>query len=148
MSEETKRYLLDYYIKGLDLTVQRTIWEKVADGFTDKECGFLLDAKNGYETVFKSGVYRSRQEIEPFLKQQEKKFVDINDYMKRHKRNPLFENPLDLEASAETRNKLVSFLPESECNKIVGCESFLSHTPPVYKEGPESAECEKQKWKK
>ena len=34
----------------------------------------------------------------------------------------------------EWRDKLATFMPESECNKIVGCKSYKEHYPLVYKE--------------
>ena len=138
---EVNRYVLDYYIKGLDAFAQRSIWQQVADRISGRDCEMLIDGENGFENVFKTGVYKDRNDIEPFLKLQKMRFDVANKMMRENKRFPLFEDTNDLIASAKQRNKLVKYMPESECNKVVGCESFQSYIPKVY----EPTEKEKQK---
>ena len=53
--------------------------------------------------------------------------------MMKNERYPLFQNPNDLKNSMEWRDKLATYMPESECNKIVGCKSYKEHFPLVYK---------------
>ena len=53
--------------------------------------------------------------------------------MMKNERYPLFPSPNDLKASMEWRDKLATYMPESECNKIVGCKSFDDYEPEDYK---------------
>ena len=64
----------------------------------------------------------------------EKSFIEINERMMKNGRCPLFETPYNLVESMELRDKLLEYMPESECNKIVGCKSYKEHYPLVYKE--------------
>lgn len=53
--------------------------------------------------------------------------------MIENERYPLFKDPYNLLESMNWRDLLLTFMPESECNKIVGCKSFDDYTPLVYK---------------
>ena len=127
------RYPLDYYIKGIDLFTQRTIWEMVADRITDRECEMLIDEENGYANVFFSGIYRNMTELSRFLDLMEKRFNDVNEIMIKQGRYPLFECTKNLYECAKFRKLLVAFLPEGECNRIVGCESYYTYEPSILK---------------
>ena len=103
----------------------------VADEITGRACEMLIDEENGYESVFRSGVYRNKAELEPFLRRHEKRFNAVNEFLKKLGRPPLFKDTKNLYECAKLRNQLVAFLPESECNRIIGCESYYTYVPPV-----------------
>ncbi len=125
-------YVADYYLKGLDPDEIRGIWGDILDCMTPLKREIILDAKNHYKNVLEEGLLKSVEQIEKYTKDASVKFLAINDRMIKNKRPPLFENPFDLVKSTEWRDVLLSFLPEGECNKIVGCKSFDEYVPLVY----------------
>ena len=131
---EKKYHLIDYYIKDLCPDEQRGIAGDLRDKFNYMERYYILDQKNDYKNVLKKILFKSVQEIEFFLKGSADKFIAINNRMIKNGRPPLFKNPYNLLESMEWRDKLFEYLPESECNKIVGCKSYKEHYPLVYKQ--------------
>ena len=130
---EEKFKLIDYYIKNLDPDEQRGVTGDLRDKFNYMERKYILDIRNDYKNVLKKGLFKTVQDIESFLQGSADKFISINERMMKNERYPLFEDPYNLLQSMEWRDKLLEYMPESECNKIVGCKSFDDYEPPVYK---------------
>ena len=130
---EKKFHLIDYYIKDLCPDEQRGIAGDLRDNFTYMERKYILDKKNDYKNVLKKGLFKTVQDIESFLQGTDDEFIAINNRMIKNGRPPLFKNPYNLLESMEWRDKLREYLPESECNKIVGCKSFDDYKPEIYK---------------
>ena len=129
-----RRYPLDYYLKGLSPFDQRRVWELVRLEINSRECEFLIDEENGYENVFRSGYYRNHEELGRFLQRQEQLFLAVNEFLKKLGRPPLFKDTKNLNECAKFRNFLISFQPESDCNRIIGCESYASYVPEILDE--------------
>ena len=129
---EKKYHLIDYYIKDLCPDEQRGIAGDLRDSFTSRKRDYILDVKNDYKNVLKKRLFKSVQDIESFLQGTDDKFIAINNRMIKNGRLPLFKNPYNLLESMEWRDKLLEYMLESECNKIVGCKSFDDYKPQVY----------------
>ena len=130
--EETFK-LIDYYIKNLDPDEQRGIAGDLRDKFTSFQKEIINDVKYDYHNVIDRGLFKNEQQIEKYLQKIVNSFSEVNERMMKNERYPLFKDPYNLPESMDWRDKLVSFMPESECNKIVGCDSFANYEPPVYK---------------
>lgn len=128
-----KYYLIEYYIKGLDPDEQRGIAGELRDKFTPFQQRAIDDIKNNYKNVIYSGLFLNEEQVKRYLQIVVDSFIKINERMIKNERYPLFQDPYNLPASMEWRDKLVTFMPESECNKIVGCKSFHDYKPSVYK---------------
>ncbi len=133
---ERKMHVLDFFLKGLDVDVQRDIYHHLKEDFTEMDEKYLQDEKNNYKNVYEEGIFSSEEELAPYLEDQKLVFDGINLRMVKKKRYPLFANTGNLAATMEKRIELLSFLPESECCKIVGCKSYETYAPKVF-EGPE-----------
>ena len=129
-----KYHLIDYYIKNLHPDQQRGIWGDVRDCMTSRKREYILDEINDYENVMKTGLFKSIEEIKMFIGNIAERFVAINNRMMSQGRPPLFKNPYNLVESTEWRDMLLSYLPEGECNAIVGCTSFADYVPETYTE--------------
>ena len=130
---EKRFQLIDYYIKDLDPDEQRGIAGDLRDKFNYMERDYILDIKYDYKNVLKNILFKSVQDIELFLQGSADKFISINNRMIKNGRPPLFKDPYNLLESMEWRDKLLEYMPESECNKIVGCASFDDYEPQAYK---------------
>ena len=133
---EKKMHVLDFFLKGLDADVQRDIHHHLKEDFTEMDERYLQDQKNNYKKVYEEGIFSSEEELAPYLEDRRIAFDGINLRMVKKKRRPLFVNTENLLESIEKRKELLSFLPESECCKLIGCESYESYVPKVF-EGPE-----------
>ena len=129
-----KFHLIDYYIKDLDPDQQRGIAGDVRDKFNYMEREYALDSKNNYENVTKRGLFRTVEDVEGFLHDTPDAFIAINNRMISQGRPPLFKDPYNLAECMEWRDMLLSYLPEGECNAIVGCTSFADYVPETYTE--------------
>ena len=130
-----KRYLIEYYVKGLSPYEQRGIHDDVKQQSSPFEREYIEDEENGFENILKKQLYTSKEKIEYILSRRREGLKGINNRMIKNKRYPLFDNPDNLKKTMSKVERLLSYLPEEECNKIMGCESFDSYVPPVY-EGP------------
>ena len=129
---EIRRYLVDYYIKNLHPDEQRGIAGDLRDNFNYMERDYILDQKYDYKNVLKNGLFKTVEDIEFFLQGSADKFIAINNRMIKNGRPPLFKDPYNLLESMEWRDKLREYLPESECNKFMGCTSFNDYKPQVF----------------
>ena len=132
--EEKKKYLIEYYTKGINVDEEREIIGAILDNFNDNQKDIIEIAEKDYEKLVKVGLFRNVDYIHQYLQDIANRFEEINQRMIKNERYPLFPSPNDLKASMEWRDKLATFMPESECNKIVGCKSYKEHYPLVYKE--------------
>ena len=132
--EEKKKYLIEYYTKGIGVDEEREIIGAILDNFNDNHKRIMRVAEEDYEKLVKVGLFRNVDYIHQYLQDIANRFDEINQRMMKNERYPLFPNSNDLKASMEWRDKLATFMPESECNKIVGCKSYKEHYPLVYKE--------------
>ncbi len=132
--EEKKKYLIDYYIKDLHPDEQRGISGDLKEKFTSYHKKYINDIKNDYKNVLENCAFDNKEDIKEFLQEVVNLFIAINERMIKNGRFPLFKDPYNLLESMEWRDKLLEYLPESECNKIVGCKSYKEHYPLVYKQ--------------
>lgn len=130
---EKKKYLIEYYTKGINVNEEREIIGAILDNFDSNQKDIIRIAGEDYQKLIKSGLFKSVDGINNYLQDIANSFDEINQRMMKNERYPLFENPNDLKASMTWRDKLATFMPESECNKIVGCKSFKEHYPLIYK---------------
>ena len=130
---EHKIQLIDYYIKNLTPDEQRGIKGDLKEKFTSYHKKYINDIKHNYKNVLENSAFDNEEEINEFLEEITDSFVEINNRMMKNGRPPLFEDPCNLPQSMEWRDKLATYMPESECNKIVGCASFGDYEPPVFK---------------
>ena len=129
-----KYHLIDYYIKDLHPDQQRGIAGDVRDKFNYMEREYALDSKNNYENAIKNGLFSTVEDYVRFLRSTPDKFIAINNRMISQGRPPLFKDPYNLAECMEWRDMLLSYLPEGECNAIVGCTSFADYVPDTYTE--------------
>ena len=129
-----KYHLIDYYIKDLHPDQQRGIPGDVRDKFNYMEREYALDSKNNYENAIKNGLFSTVEDYVRFLRSTPDKFIAINNRMISQGRPPLFKDPYNLAECMEWRDMLLSYLPEGECNAIVGCTSFADYVPDTYTE--------------
>ena len=132
--EEKKKYLIEYYTKGINVDEEREIIGAILDNFNDNNKRVMRVAEEDYTKLIKVGLFDNYDDVKEYLQKIANRFEEINQRMIKNERYPLFPSPNDLKASMEWRDKLATFMPESECNKIVGCKSYKEHYPLVYKE--------------
>ena len=132
--EEKKKYLIEYYTKGINVDEEREIIGAILDNFNDNNKRVMRVAEEDYTKLIKVGLFDNYDDVKEYLQKIANRFEEINKRMIKNERYPLFPSPNDLKASMEWRDKLATFMPESECNKIVGCKSYKEHYPLVYKE--------------
>ena len=132
--EEKKKYLIEYYTKGINVDEEREVIGAILDNFDDNHKRVMRVAEEDYTKLIKVGLFDNYDDVKEYLKKIANRFEEINQRMIKNERYPLFPNSNDLKASMEWRDKLATFMPESECNKIVGCKSYKEHYPLVYKE--------------
>ena len=132
--EEKKKYLIEYYTKGINVDEEREVIGAILDNFDPRQKNIIRIAGEDYQKLIKSGLFKTVDGINNYLQDIANRFYEINMRMIKNERYPLFPSPNDLKASMEWRDKLATFMPESECNKIVGCKSYKEHYPLVYKE--------------
>ena len=132
--EEKKKYLIEYYTKGINVDEEREIIGAILDNFNDNHKRVMRVAEEDYTKLIKVGLFDNYDDVKEYLQKIANRFEEINKRMIKNERYPLFPSPNDLKASMEWRDKLATFMPESECNKIVGCKSYKEHYPLVYKE--------------
>lgn len=126
----TKKYVFEYYIKGMDLDEQRIIMDQLKNAFTNLDLEIMGDAQNKYKTVKQKTLYQTYPEkLEKRINEYVEYYEKLNRLMEAADRNDLFKNPKDIAESFSKYNELNLFLDEAECNKIVGCESFDSYVP-------------------
>ena len=130
---EEKYYLIDYYIKDLEPDEQRGIYGDLRDLFTPFQKEIINDIDNDYKNVFDKGLFKNKTQLEKYLNLITASFIKINERMIKNERYPLFNNPKDLKSSMDLRDMLITFMPESKCNKIVGSASFEEYKPLIYK---------------
>ena len=143
--EEKKKYLIEYYTKGIGVDEEREIIGAILDNFNDNQKDIIEIAEKDYEKLVKVGLFRNVDYIHQYLQDIANRFDEINQRMMKNERYPLFPSPNDLKASMEWRDKLATFMLESECNKIVGCKSYKEHYPLVYKENLQDSDETKEK---
>ena len=132
--EEKKKYLIEYYTKGIGVDEEREVIGAILDNFNDNHKRVMRVAEEDYTKLIKVGLFDKYEDVSEYLQKIANRFEEINERMIKNERYPLFPSPNDLKASMEWRDKLATFMPESECNKIVGCKSYKEHYPLVYKE--------------
>ena len=132
--EEKKKYLIEYYTKGINVDEEREVIGAILDNFDDNHKRVMRVAEEDYTKLIKVGLFDNYDDVKEYLQKIANRFEEINQRMMKNERYPLFPNSNDLKASMEWRDKLATFMPESECNKIVGCKSYKEHYPLVYKE--------------
>jgi len=137
---ETYRHIIDYYIKDLHPDEQRGICGDLKEKFTSYHKKYINDIKNDYKNVLENCAFDNKEDIKEFLQEVVNLFIAINERMIKNGRFPLFKDPYNLLESMEWRDKLLEYLPESECNKIVGCKSYKEHYPLVYKQMTQGSE--------
>ena len=138
--EEKKKYLIEYYTKGIGVDEEREIIGAILDNFNDNHKRVMRVAEEDYTKLIKVGLFDKYEDVSEYLQKIANRFEEINKRMIKNERYPLFPSPNDLKASMEWRDKLATFMPESECNKIVGCTSYKEHYPLVYKENLKGSE--------
>jgi hypothetical protein len=143
--EEKKKYLIEYYTKGINVDEEREVIGAILDNFNPRQKNIIEIAEKDYEKLVKVGLFRNVDYIHQYLQDIANRFEEINKRMIKNERYPLFPNSNDLKASMEWRDKLATFMPESECNKIVGCKSYKEHYPLVYKQMTQGSEETKEK---
>jgi hypothetical protein len=126
--------LIEYYTKGINVDEEREIIGAILDNFNDNHKRVMRVAEEDYTKLIKVGLFDNYDDVKEYLQKIANRFEEINKRMIKNERYPLFPSPNDLKASMEWRDKLATFMPESECNKIVGCKSYKEHYPLVYKE--------------
>ena len=132
--EEKKKYLIEYYTKGIDLDEESGIMGSILNNFNNHQKRIIKFAEEDYTKLIRAGMFDSYDSVKNYLQKIANRFEEINQRMVKNKRYPLFPSPNDLKASMEWRDKLATYMPESECNKIVGCKSYKEHYSLVYKE--------------
>jgi len=143
--EEKKKYLIEYYTKGINVDEEREIIGAILDNFDPRQKNIIRIAGEDYQKLIKSGLFKTVDGINNYLQDIANRFEEINQRMMKNERYPLFPSPNDLKASMEWRDKLATFMLESECNKIVGCKSYKEHYPLVYKQVTQGSEETKEK---
>lgn len=130
---EERFQLIDYYIKNLHPDEQRGIYGDLRDFFTPLQRDIINDVDNGYKNVFASSLFKDNEQLEKYLNLITSSFMKINERMIKNNREPLFKNLNNLKESMSFRDKLITFMTESECNEIVGSKSFEEYQPKIYK---------------
>ena len=143
--EEKKKYLIEYYTKGIGVDEEREIIGAILDNFNDNHKRVMRVAEEDYTKLIKVGLFDNYDDVKEYLQKIANRFEEINKRMIKNERYPLFPSPNDLKASMEWRDKLATFMLESECNKIVGCKSYKEHYPLVYKENLQDSDETKEK---
>ena len=143
--EEKKKYLIEYYTKGIGVDEEREIIGAILDNFNDNHKRVMRVAEEDYTKLIKVGLFDKYEDVSEYLQKIANRFEEINKRMIKNERYPLFPSPNDLKASMEWRDKLATYMPESECNKIVGCKSYKEHYPLVYKQVTQGSEETKEK---
>ena len=138
--EEKKKYLIEYYTKGINVDEEREIIGAILDNFNDNNKRVMRVAEEDYTKLIKVGLFDNYDDVKEYLQKIANRFEEINKRMIKNERYPLFPSPNDLKASMEWRDKLATFMPESECNKIVGCKSYKEHYPLIYKQVTQGSE--------
>ena len=128
--DETKTALINYFTKGLKQSQRQEVFNALKEITNDLDMECILDYENDYQNTLRARNWND-ENINYFLLECEDEFKEVNKIMAKYGRAPLFKNPSTLIENALWRNKLVSILPLSECNKILGCSSYEEFEPPL-----------------
>ena len=131
--EEKHKYLIEYYTKGIHVDEEREVIGAILHNFDSRQKNILRIYNDDPQKLIKSGLWKTMEGINNYLQDIRNRFIAINERMIKNERYPLFKNVDDLEACMAWRDQLATFMPESECNKIVGCKSYNEHYPLIYK---------------
>ena len=127
---EEKTALINYFTKGLKNPQRQKVFNMLKELTDDLTIKCILDAENDYQNTLRARNYDD-ESIAYFLEECVENFIEINNVMMEYGRAPLFKDPSTLVENAKWRNQLISVLPLSECNKILGCNSFEEFEPPL-----------------
>ena len=107
----TKKYVFEYYIKGMDLEEQRIIMDQLKNAFTNLDLEIMGDAQNKYKTVKQKTLYQTYPEkLEKRINEYVEYYEKLNRLMKAADRNDLFKNPKDIAESFSKYNYITVIL--------------------------------------
>lgn len=130
----SKLFRVEYYLKGMKISAQKIIMNKLNNGFSDFYRDFVeifndnMDGK-GYNRMYDTMIFRNKEDVDEFISSRVEYLEIINKLMTDNERNPLFPEPTKLVESWKLRDRLMEFLPEEVLNQEFNCESFKAFQP-------------------
>lgn len=118
--------ILDYYIKGMDPDYQRHMMggiKELKNSYHDDyvyERGYLIESLNN-----------DREKIEKIQENVYWGYENLNRYMIKHQRYPLFDTN-DLKSCIKRRDELLEWITEEECMEKYGFPKFNDYNPETY----------------
>ena len=79
--EEKKKYLIEYYTKGINVDEEREIIGAILDNFNDNQKDIIEIAEKDYEKLVKVGLFRNVDYIHQYLQDIANRFDEINQRM-------------------------------------------------------------------
>lgn len=132
MAEKEYR-LIDYYLKGINPYAEREVLSilknDIQDMFID-HIDFLRKQNKPYYLIVDKLTDAYMRAILKAVDQ----FSKINNVMEDNGREHLFKDARDVVKCYDVRAELLKYMPESECNKIMNCDSYESYQPAVKEE--------------
>ena len=132
--------LLDYLLKNMEVGAYKTFCDMIdikgCKDFYPDICSILKNPETTDRNLLilvPGYLFHGKESLDNLIDKYREKFREMNEFLVKNGAMPIFENPDDVTACVNEREKLVDLLPEEYTNKYFNVKSFGEYTPKPYK---------------